>query len=153
MPIRRTYMCPECASRVEVILSADQWDAPPPSCDVCDAREMAQDFSKPPAIGGSHMAKAAKIAENIMANDYNVANFQSDRRQGGQAKVRYKDETDGAGPSAWQKAQHAEMLTTAINIGKANRGMDGLDILKRNLASGAQPDLIEASKRRSIKVW
>jgi hypothetical protein len=48
------------------------------------------------------------------------------------------------------------MLQTAIGIGQQNRrefGMDGLDMLKRGIASGAQPDLIEASKRRAIKVW
>ena len=30
---------------------------------------------------------------------------------------------------------------------------NGLDVLQGALKSGAQPDLIEASKRRSMKVW
>lgn len=153
MPIRRVYFCPECANRIEVVLSADEWDKPPPSCEACDAREMSQEF-KPPAIGGSTMSRAARITEDIMANDYNVANFQSDRREGGQAKVSYKDQTASIMPANWQ-GQRA-MLEQAISIGKGNRrefGLDGLDILKRNLADGTQVDLIEASKRKSIKVW
>ena len=152
MPINRTYICPECNYRMEVVLNADEWDAPPPSCEACDAREMGQEF-KPPAIGGSVRARAAKIAEGIMANDYGVANFQSDRRQGGTPKVTYKDQPASAAPATWQVAAHREMLETAISLGKANRGRDGLNILQQNLASGAQVDLIEASKRRSIKVW
>lgn len=151
--IRRTYMCPECAHRMEMILTADEWNSPPPSCEMCDARQMHQEF-KPPAIGGSVRARAGKIAEDIVANDYNVANFQSDRRQGGVGKVRYKDQTLNLPQASWQAAEgHRSMLETAISIGKANRGRDGLNILQKNLASGVQPDLIEQSKRRSIKVW
>lgn len=150
--IRRTFMCPECAHRMEIVLTQDQWNSPPPSCEMCDARQMNQEF-KPPAIGGSVRVRAGKIAEDIIGNDYNVANFQSDRGHGGPAKVRYKDQSDASIPSAWQEAAHKEMLQTAIGIGKANRGMDGLNILQKNLASGVQPDLIEVSKRRSIKVW
>ena len=152
MPIHRSYMCPDCATRIEVELRADQWDAPAPSCAACDAREMNQEF-KPPAIGGSVRVRAARVAEDIIANDYRVANFQSDWRQGGTPKVRYKDETASVLPSSFQMDGHRSMLETAISIGKANRGKDGLDILQRNLASGAQVDLIEQSKRRSIKVW
>ena len=155
MAIMRTYHCPECNHRMEVTLTADEWDSPPPSCTACDARQMNQEF-KPPAIGGSVRAKARGIAENIIANDYHVANWQSDNRLGGTPKVRYKDQTADVLPSDWQKAQHQSILETAIGIGKQNRrqfGADGLDILKRNIQSGAQTDLIEASKRRAIKVW
>jgi hypothetical protein len=116
---------------------------------------MNQEF-RPPAIGGSIGGKARAIAEDIIANDYHVANIQFDNRQGGTSKVRYKDETASTLPSDWQKAGHAAMLQTAIGIGQQNRrefGLDGLDMLKRGIASGAQPDLIEASKRRAIKVW
>jgi hypothetical protein len=116
---------------------------------------MNQEF-KPPAIGGSVRSRAAAITESIIANDYGVANFQSDRRLGGTPKVRYKDQTASVLPSDWQAAGHKAMLETAIGIGKQTRrqfGMDGLDMLKRNIGSGAQPDLIEASKRRAIKVW
>ena len=100
--------------------------------------------------------RAARIAEDIIANDYGVANFQTDNREGGVPKVRYKDQSDQVRPSDWQKAGHRAILEQAISIGKQNRrqfGMDGLDILKRNIASGAQPDLIEASKKRAIKVY
>jgi hypothetical protein len=158
MPIMRTYMCGECGHRIEVVLSADQWDAPPPSCDACDAR-MGQEF-KPPAIGGSIGGRARAIAEDIIANDYQVANVQFDNRRGGKPKVRYKDETPATIASAWTQAtqaqQHHALLEQAVAIGKQTRretGGDGLDILKANLASGAQPDLIEASRRRAIKVW
>ena len=146
-------MCPECANRIEVALSAEQWDAPPPSCLVCDAREMNQEF-KTPAIGGSHMSRAAAITESIIANDYGVSNVTLDRK-GGPNKIEYKDQSNSlVNGGAW--AGQRAMLEQAISIGKSNRrefGMDGLDILKRNLASGAQPDLIEVSKKRSIKVW
>jgi hypothetical protein len=153
MPIARTFMCPECAHRMEVVLSAEEWNAPPPSCEMCDAREMRQEF-KPPAIGGSIRSRAARITEDIIANDYQVANFQSDRREGGTPKVRYKDQTAAMLPAAWQGGN--QMLEQAVAIGKQTRresGADGLDILKRSLADGTQPDLIEASKRKAIKVW
>ena len=151
--IRRTYMCPECAHRMEVTLTPEQWDQPPPSCEACDARQMNQEFH-PPAIGGSVRARAAKITEDIITRDYNVANFQSDRRVGGSPKVTYRDQTMTLPTAQWQGAgAHRSMLETAIGIGKANRGRDGIDILQRNLREGVQPDLIEQSKRRSIKVW
>ena len=140
---------------MEVTLTQEEWEKPPPSCEACDARAMNQEF-RPFGIGGSVRARAAQITESIIANDYGVANFQSDRRQGGTPKVRYKDQTADVLPSDWQKAQHQSILETAIGIGKQNRrqfGADGLDILKRNIQSGAQTDLIEASKRRAIKVW
>lgn len=152
MPINRSYMCPECANRIEVTLNADEWEAPPPSCDRCDAREMNQEF-KPPAIGGSLMSRAAAITESIIANDYGVSNLTLDRK-GGQNKVEYKNAGSLASGGVW--AGQRAMLEQAISIGKGNRrefGLDGLDILKRNLADGTQPDLIEASRRRSIKVW
>ena len=155
MPIMRTYMCPECANRIEVVLSAEEWDAPPPSCPACDAHDMAQEF-KPPAIGGSLSMRAHRLAEDIIANDYGVANVSFDNREGVTPKVRYKDQSATALQSTWG-GQVANALETAIAIGKQTRsesgGMDGLDMLKRNLASGAQPDLIDASKRRAIKVW
>jgi hypothetical protein len=116
---------------------------------------MNQHFH-PPAIGGSVRVRAARIAEDIIATDYNVANFQSDRREGGTPKIRYKDQSDTALPASWTMAGDQSILQTAIDIGKQNRrqfGMDGLDILKRNIADGSQVDLIEASKRKAIKVW
>jgi hypothetical protein len=153
MPIMRTYMCPDCSHRMEVTLPADQWDAPPPSCEACDIR-MGQEF-KPPAIGGSISMRAHRVAEDILANDYQVADVKFDNRQGGTPKVRYKDQTAATIGSSWQGAN--QLLEQAVAIGKQTRreagGFDGLDMLKANLASGAQPDLIEASRRRAIKVW
>jgi hypothetical protein len=119
---------------------------------------MEQQF-RPPAIGGSVRAKAAKITEDIIANDYNVANFQSDRRAGGKPKIRYKDQTEGLPAAAWQNAQAT--LQQAVDIGRAHRQTrydsgpqgNGLDVLQGALRTGEQPDLIAASKRRAIKVW
>lgn len=108
----------------------------------------------PPAIGGSVRARAARIAEDIAANDYGVANINFEHREGGAPQVRYKDQTASAMPAQWQGRR--ELLERAISIGKQNRrdfGLDGLDILKRNLAGGEQPDLIEASKKKAIRVW
>ena len=155
MPIARTYMCPDCSHRMEVTLDADQWNAPPPSCDLCDARETRQEFM-PPKIGGSHSYRAHKLAEDIIANDYNVADAKFDNREGGVPKVRYKDQSAAQLQSTWG-GQIADAIQTATAIGKQNRremgGVDGLDILKKSLESGAQPDLIAASRRRAIKVW
>ena len=154
MPIMRTYMCGECSHRMEVVLDADQWDAPPPSCEACDANTR-QEF-KAPAIGGSVSMRAHRLVEDIIANDYKVANVQFDNRQGGVPKVRYKDQSATQLQATWG-GQIANAVETAAAIGKQTRrengGFDGLDMLKANLASGAQPDLIEASRRRAIKVW
>jgi predicted nucleic acid-binding Zn ribbon protein len=156
--IMRTYQCPECNHRIEVTLTADEWDAPPPSCEACDAHDMQQEF-RPFGIGGSVRGKAAKITEDIIANDYAVANFQSDRRLGGTPKVRYKDQSANLPAAAWQNAQ--QTLQQAIDVGRSHRRHhykdgpqgNGLDVLKGALQSGEQPDLIAASKRRAIKVW
>jgi hypothetical protein len=119
---------------------------------------MEQQF-RPPAIGGSVRAKAAKITEDIIANDYNVANFQSDRRLGGTPKVRYKDQTGTLPAAAWQNAQAT--LQQAVDLGRVHRQTrydsgpqgNGLDVLQGALKSGEQPDLIAASKRKAIRVW
>jgi hypothetical protein len=71
-------------------------------------------------------------------------------------KVRYKDQSATALQSTWG-GQIANALETAAAIGKQTRrengGFDGLDMLKANLKSGAQPDLIEASRKKAIRVW
>lgn len=151
-------MCPECATRLEVTLTAEQWNSPPPSCPTCDAREMQQEFH-PPAIGGSVRARAAAIAEGIIATDYQVADFKPDNRQGGTPKIRYKDQAPNLPAASWQAAQ--AQLAQAIDVGRAQRrtrysdGPQGnaLDVLQGALKTGEQPDLIAASKRRAIKVW
>jgi len=152
MPIVRTYACPDCNHMIEVVLSADQWDQEPPECPACAARQMRQEF-KPPAITGSPRARAAAIAEDIAANDYNVADIQTDGKEGGTAKVRYKDQTNVL-PSAWS-VQASQMLESAVAIGRETRLKhgNGLDVLEANLKSGAQPDLIAESKKRAIRVW
>jgi putative FmdB family regulatory protein len=160
MPITRTYACPECNHMLEVVLSAEQWDDPPPSCPRCDARETQQVF-KPPAIGGSARSRAVSIAEEIAANDYKVANIHAEGRPGGTPKVRYKDTTPGVAPSTWTGPNAAEYqlgqsaLQTAISLGRETRLKygSGLDILKHNLETGAQPDLIEQSKKKSPRIW
>jgi hypothetical protein len=75
------------------------------------------------------------------------------RKEGEAPKVRYKDQTSTVAPSSWGIAQQA--LEGAIASGRQNRLRhgSGLDVLQANLKSGAEPDLIEASKRRMIKLW
>jgi hypothetical protein len=165
MPIVRTYQCGDCFHRVEVTLTAEQWDAPPPPCPACEQREMNQEF-RPVAIGGSLKARAIKLAETIAAEDYGVADMKIEGRQGEKNKVRYKDVTPSTVlQSGWGHAPgvpggntitvDGAMMATAIAAGKATRqqGGDGLDILQGALKSGAQPDLIEVSKKRAMKVW
>jgi hypothetical protein len=152
MPIVRTYGCSECNHMMEVVLSSDQWDCEPPECPACAQRQMRQEF-KPPAIVGSNRARAVAIAEDIAANDYNVADIKGATREGDVAKVRYKDQGNTL-PSAWS-TQAAQMLESAIAVGRQTRLKhgNGLDVLQSALKSGAQPDLIEQSKKRAIKIW
>ena len=154
MPIVRTYQCAECFHRMEVSMPFEDWDKPPPECPACAMRDqpMQQEF-KPPAIVGSIRARATAIAEDIATNDYHVANFQSDRREGGKPKVVYKDQSPAQMASNWQAPQN--VLETAIAAGKQMRLKhgSGLDILQAGLKSGTQPDLIAESKKRAIKVW
>lgn len=151
MSIHRVYMCGECGNRIEVTLSSDQWDQPAPSCPACDAADkMGQEFHV--NIGGSLASRAAAITEDIMRRDYGISNYTGDNREGGVGKVNYASPPTGSvGTSQWA----GNMLQEAISIGRKTRmeGGSGLDILQRNLKSGAQPDLIEASKQRAIKVW
>jgi putative FmdB family regulatory protein len=153
MPIARSFQCPECFHRIEVMLEAAQWDDPPPSCPECDRREMQQQF-KPVAIGGSNYARANAIAEDILENDYHVGNIQRDRHEGMKPKVSYKDQTSTVAPSTWN-AIGREALENAVAVGRQTRLNfgSGLDVLQSNLKSGAQPDLIEISKKRSARIW
>jgi hypothetical protein len=146
-------MCADCGHGLEVTLRADQWQEPAPVCPVCEAHEMDQEF-RPVAIGGSHRAKAVAIAEDIIDKDYGVADFKAEGREGGRAKVRYKDATV-SNPSNWITVDGNAQFATAAALGRQTRQQfgDGLDVLQANLRSGAQPDLIEVSKRRSMKVW
>ena len=151
MPIVRTYACSECNHMMDVVLSSDDWEAPPPDCPACAAREMRQEF-RPVAIGGSNRARAVALAEDIAAKDYNVADMKVEGREGGRPKVRYKDQT-GIAPSSWTSPQG--VFEQAIAIGRQTRIQhgSGLDVLQHALKTGAQPDLIAESRKRAIKVW
>lgn len=156
MPIVRTYGCEQCGRFVEITLSMAQVDDPPPECPHCLA--VTQQEFKPFAIGGSTVGKAVKLAETIAAEDYGVADMQHDTRPGGVPKVRYKDQGNTLQQqqySSWGAPGAA--LETALSLGRqtrlANGGYSGVDTLQRMLKDGTQPDLIEASKRRSMKVW
>lgn len=156
MPIVRTYGCGQCGHFLEVTLTMEQADDPPPECPAC-AAQTRQEF-RPVAIGGSHIGRATKLAETIAHEDYGVADLQVDGREGSVPKVRYRDQG-----TAMQQAQISswgatgEMLQTAMNIGRQTRmesgGYSGVDMLQSMLKSGEQPDLIEISKRRAMKVW
>lgn len=149
MPIMRTFGCPECNHVMTVTLRGDQWQEGPPSCPACDAREMGQIY-RPPAINGSPARRAADMALDIAEKDYKVADISVDHGDGAGTKVRYRGE---AGPSTWGTS--FEALQTAITVGRQTRLQhgSGLDMLQANLRSGAQPDLIELSKKRSTRVW
>ena len=155
MPIMRTYMCGDCGHTLDVTLSAEQWNAQPPDCPRCLERgewnTTHQEF-KPPAIGGSIRSRAIKLAEDIAEKDYGVADFKSDGREGGRPKVRYKD-ASAVPPSSW--ALPNESLAQAVALGRESRLRygSGLDVLHSTLKDGTQPDLIELSKRRSMRVW
>ena len=165
MPIVRTYQCGECFFRTEVTLDADQWDDPPPPCPSCEQREMQQEF-QPVAIGGSTYARAVKLAETIAAEDYGVADMKLERLDNGPNTVRYKDVTPSTVlQGGWGKVPGMDagktvtvdsaMMATAVAAGKQTRmeGGDGLDVLQKALKSGAQPDLIEQSKKHMMRVW
>ena len=151
MPILRTYQCEDCNHRLEVTLTADDWDAPPPPCPVCVARPMQQEF-KPFAIGGTPTARAHAIAEDIADRDYHVADMQRDKHSR-TPTVRYKDQSSTVLPSNWQAT--TETLNAAIASGRQMRLKhgSGLDVLQSNIQNGVEPDLIAISKRRAMKVW
>jgi hypothetical protein len=135
----------------------EQVDDAPPECPHCASMPMQQEF-KPFAIGGSTVGKAVKLAETIAAEDYGVADMQHDTRHGSTPKVRYKDQGNALQQqqiSSW--GAPGNVLSEAIALGRqtrmANGGFSGVDTLQAMLKSGEQPDLIEASKRRAMKVW
>lgn len=152
MPIIRTYACEDCNHLMDVVLSMDQVDDPPPPCPMCAQRPMRQEF-RPIAIGGSVSSRAHAIAEEIAANDYKVGDMQVGRKEGDVTKVRYKDQNQHVPASSWTATR--ETLEHAIASGRQSRLQhgSGLDVLQANLKSGAEPDLIANSKRQSIKLW
>ena len=156
MPIVRSYMCNECGHYMNVTLTAEQWDEPAPNCPRCNAWDfkepMQQDF-KPAAIGGSVRSKAEKLTEDILEKDYHVGDIQRDRHEGVAPKVRYKDQNAPINSSTWGVAREA--LESAIASGRQNRLKhgSGLDVLQQNLKNGTEPDLIELSKRRAMRIY
>lgn len=142
--ILRTYGCEACNHMMTVELRADQWDQPPPECPVC-AGSTHQEFA-PPAIGGSARARATDLALDIAAKDFHVSDIQADGKPEGRPKVRYKDVQAG-GSSSW--GMHSEALSQAVTLGRQTRLQhgSGLDIIK------TLPDLIQESKKRSMRVW
>ena len=153
MPIIRTYACEQCMHMMDVTLSMDQVDDPPPPCPNCARRGQMQQQFKPVAIGGSNSARAHAIAEDIVASDYHVADIDIARKQGDRSKVRYKDQNKHISPSQWTAA--SQTLEHAIATGRQSRLKygSGLDVLQSNLKSGVEPDLIANSKKRMIKLW
>jgi hypothetical protein len=146
---------------VELTLTMAQVDDPPPPCPFCHGEDMQQEFHAPAVIGkaASHRAKANKVAEEIAATDYQVADMNVKGYEGVRNKVRYKDLTPGAAESSWGVAKEA--LEGAMALGRQQRLTkwptgpvgSGLDVIQGMLKTGDQPDLIEASKRRSAKIW
>lgn len=133
-------------------LTLAQADAEPPDCPRC-AVATVQEF-RPIAIGGSTKTKAADLALTIAHEDYGVADIEVDHRRDSVPKVRFKDQGTPGQASTWGAA--GAMLEQAVAIGRQTRlqnGGSGLDVLQRALATGEQPDLIEASKRRAMRVW
>ena len=155
MPIIRTYACPDCNHMMDVVLSMEQVDDPPPECPRCIEREarrgMVQEF-RPVNISGSAQGKAGRLADDILENDYQVADMNRPH-VGDKRKIRYRDQVAAYPESTWTMAQGA--LETAIAAGRQVRLKhgSGLDVLSHNLRTGAQKDLIEVSKQGSIKVW
>jgi DNA-directed RNA polymerase subunit RPC12/RpoP len=150
MPIQRSYMCRECGHHLSVTLTSEEWDAPAPECPKC-ANALAQEF-KPVAIGGSARSKAEKITEDILAKDFNVADIQRNTKPGSRPEVRYNSPSPSTN-STWGIAQDA--LRSAMAAGRQTRIQhgNGLDVLQQNLKSGAEPDLIELSKRRAMRIY
>jgi hypothetical protein len=164
MPIVRTYQCEACFNRLEVTLAAEEWNAPPPDCPHC-AERTQQEFT-PPRINGSPSARANAIAESIAERDFGVSDIHRDHRAGSTPKVEYRDDMMGvpkrqgrqpgvipATPSHWGASQAAVEQAAAIGRDTRLRFGNGLDVLQSALKSGAQPDLIEQSKRRSARIW
>ena len=160
MPITRVYQCGDCFHRLTVVLPLEDWERPPPPCPVCAqndaeaaAQPMQQEFKV--NIGGSTRARAVALAERIADEDYGVADMKIEGRQGERNKVRYKDQ--GTPAQATQVASWGatgDVMKTAMAIGRETRLKhgDGLDVLQSALRSGAQPDLIEVSKRNMMLV-
>ena len=160
MPIVRTYACGDCGHFLEVTLALEQWDAAPPDCPHCLVHSnMKQEF-KPVAITGSPAARARALAEDIAEKDYHVADMSwrnsTDHFQATPHRLRDETPQSVASSTGSNWGVTGEALQQAVSLGREVRlkhGGSGLDMLQRALKDGTQPDLIEASKRRAMKVW
>jgi hypothetical protein len=137
---------------MEVTLSFEQCDDPPPDCPMC-AERTRQEF-RPIAIASSTSVRAHDIAADIAANDYHVADMQREHRYEGTPKVRYKDQTAPAAKSAWGGVPPGA-LEAAVAAGREMRLQfgSGLDVLQTNIRNGTEPDLIANSKKLCTRVW
>jgi hypothetical protein len=147
-------MCNECGTVFNRTLEYSQVDAEPPDCPACLAATR-QDF-RPVAVHGVKARtaeEARKIAMDIAVNDYGVRDINIKNREGETNKVTYRDQP-AQQPGNWV-APNSEMLSAALADGRATREQygSGLDVLEGNLKSGVQPDLIQLSKARCMKVW
>lgn len=147
--ILRTYGCERCNHTLTMELRSDQWDVEPPECPRC-ANATHQEFVAP-GIVGSVRSKAAALALDIAEKDYGVADIQADGKMEGRPKVRFKDASEGASSWGMQTGALAQAMAAGRDI-RLKYG-SGLDVLQTNLKNGSQPDLIELSKRRSVRVW
>lgn len=149
MSIIRTYACEACGHVLEVELRADQWAAEPPECPRC-AANTHQEFT-PPAIGGSHLARAARLAEDIAEKDYGVADMKFEKHAT-TPRVRYRDTNPQAAPS-WG-AMNAT-LTQAMTLGREARLKhgSGLEVLQTSIKNGTMPDMIANAKKTSARIW
>jgi hypothetical protein len=147
-------MCEQCAHQITVTLTPEQWDDPAPECPECAKQQMQQEF-KPFAISGSPSARAHALAEDIAAKDYQVADMSDARKEGDVPKVRYKDQSPSSFPSSTWGGVNSSTMEAALAAGRATRLNfgSGLDVLQKNLKDGTEPDLIEMSKRRAMRVW
>ena len=159
MPIRRTFGCEVCGHFLTQELTLEHADWPAPMCPHCEGLSDMQQKFRPPAIAGtntyeSNRVRANKIAEDIAEKDYGVADMNVEGYRGVRNKVRYKDDNRQGG-SVWGAT--SEALNRAIAMSRqdriANGVADGLTVLHENLRNGSQPDLIEVSKKRSMRVW
>jgi len=140
MPIR-TYGCPDCGRTVEVVYAMEQWADPPPPCEC--AAQMEQQF-KPPGIGGSVQARAAKIAEDIAVQDFGLTNFNMNNH-GDPAAPRYGHRevprVQGVDSQAILKGLVGSGSAT-INPDRGGAGFAPLRQLQDGIKRGAIPDLV-----------
>lgn len=144
--ILRTYCCPDCDHRIEVVLESSEWDAEPPDCPVCTVR-LGQEF-KSFGVGGSPQARATKIAQDIMEKDYGATNFEIG-----------KNRPQASAPTRAEQQQRSAILRSMIPdgpaqiaAGSATGGFAPIHKLQQDIRGGKMPDLIRNAAKNSIRV-